>query len=183
MIAYLATLPAQSDLRNYFKTLTLEAYAECGVNVTELIGFTNFDRYYEGETMDTDPFYIVTDDDVVPCKPTMFAEAQAIMEKYPQIGALGFPTKPRLDVEEVSGYFNGMLEERLWKFDHFGGIRIVRRGVVKKPDERPNYEEGRGGDRIFCDAIRKAGYECVLAPDLWFHHLGEGEGFSTVWKA
>lgn len=179
MRSYIATLTRQSKERDYFQDLTFRAQDACGLDTCPLTDMSNFERYYAGESMDTDKYYVISDNDVIPCRLDMFKEAVEIMEKHPQIGALGFPTKPRMFAAEVSGYVRGLIEPTLWDFDHFGGIRVVRRGVIQKPEERPNYKEGRGGDRIFCDMIRKQGFICALTPDLWFHHLGET--MSTIW--
>lgn len=182
MKAYVATMQPQHNTRDYFRNLTLEAYRLCGIEAELIVNESNFARYYMPEKMDDAPYYIVSDDDVIPCKPEMFVLAERIMDAHPQIGALGFPARPRLQREDVIGYIRGDIESNLatlWDFDHFGGMRVVRRGFAEEPFERPDYTNGRGGDRIYCDMVRAKGMTCAYTPDLFFHHLGET--FTTIW--
>lgn len=181
MRSYIATLdPHKTKDREYFCTLTFTAQALCGLDTYPVYNKSNFDRYYVGESLDNGKYYVISDDDVIPFELNMFNKSLEIMEKYPNIGVLGFTTKPHLQKEDVQAYVISEIEDRLWEFDHFGGIRVVRRGFIEKPNERPDYANGRGGDRIFCDMVRRKGFICALAADLWFHHLGETK--STVWS-
>lgn len=182
---FITTQSKRHPLRDYFFNLTYHAFKMNNVNPRLILDQKSWDRYFIPETIANSKFYILADDDCIPCSPDMIRKGCRIMDLFPEIGMLGFAWKHGLQEDEVSGYMGKIkfLEDGkmlAWEFGEVGGIRIIRKGIIAKKESLPEPDyKGTGGDRIFSEMIRKQGYKVAICPDLYFHHLGEG--VSTIW--
>lgn len=167
-----------NNKRPYFLELTKKALELSGYKPI-IVQKPMLERYYECERLSTTPIYILIDDDIIPATSDTLQKLVETMEKYPELSQLGLGWKSEMGDEYNSSWRRGIIGEDVWEFDHCGGCIAIRKGTIHNNNDKCDYANGIGDDKIVGMNARKAGYKVGIAHKLFFHHLGGA--FSTVW--
>jgi hypothetical protein len=164
--------------REYLRMLTCLSLRFQGFNPRLIEGLSAADALKEATRLAQTDFYVISDDDYVAAQPDAIGCGLRLLAETPKLGLVGLCwQKPQKKL--YGGWFNWDWNA-YWSVAYFGGLFIVRRDAVLVDLKfEPNYQEGIGEDRLFCEAVRLNGFDVGVLPDRWAVHLGESQ--STVW--
>jgi hypothetical protein len=121
-------------------------------------------------------YYVLSDDDCYPMERRGICEAIKIADAHPQFAILSWMPDNEYVVHWTPEGYKTWVDEDVLEHVSVGGIRLVRRGILKGDWPPMN---GTGYDNTQCDWIRSLGYRVGYFRKLTMLHLGKG--WSTVW--
>lgn len=179
--AFITTTAHKIPEREYFFQLTQKALELNGFRAT-IVQKPMLERYFECERLAQSDIYILCDDDIIPATHDTLKHLIFLMRRHPELSQLGLGWSQNMQSEFNSSWRRGIISPRIWEFGHCGGCMAIRKGTIRDLGYQCDYSKGRGDDQVVGDIARELGYKVGIAHQLYFHHLANGQKYSTVWK-